>query len=280
MKGKRFFETFYRLAACGLLPHRLFAPKWPALKRDKAESDPPRPLRLEIVSHCWRYANLLAYQVSSLILHPPREVEVRMTVFHSPEDLDTVRLLEWIGGHKVPTVTWNWMALDKTRLFRRGIGRNMAARATTADWIWFADCDVAFHEGALDATGRVLRGRDDFMVFPTEHQVTDLLEKDDPILNAAGAQTAATPHLIEIPSAGFVPEIRKKAVGAFQIVRGDVARAGGYCGTLDFYQQPLQRWQKTYEDRTFRWLLGTQGTPVQIPGIYRIRHHVKGRKTG
>ena len=172
------------------------------------------------------------------------------------------------------------MPIEKTRLFRRGIGRNIAARSTEADWIWFADCDVVFHEGALDAAGRVLRGRDDFLVFPTEHKVTDLLEGDDPILRATGSRADDELRLMDIEKERFVPEIRKKAVGAFQIVRGDVARAGGYCGTIDFYQQPLQRWQKTYEDRAFRWLLGTQGTPVQIAGLYRIRHIAKGRKTG
>ena len=171
---KTALEIFYRLAACGMLPRKLFAPELPGPKRDPAASDPSRPLRLEIVSHCWRYAPHLTYQLSSLVLHPPKEVDVKMTVFHAPGDVDTVRLLDRAGGRDVPNITWNWQPIEKDRLFRRGIGRNLAALATEADWIWFTDCDVVFHEGALDAAAKVLRGRDDYLVFPRSHWVTDM----------------------------------------------------------------------------------------------------------
>lgn len=278
---KEILELFYRLAAGGALPRSRFAADLPARSRSTAESDPARPLRLEIVSHCWRYAPVLTYQLSSLVLHPPQEVEVQMTVFHSPEDADTVGLLKWIADQDVPRVTWNWLPIGKERLFRRCIGRNLAALATNADWIWFADCDVVFHKGALDSAGRALRGRDDYLVFPPSHGVTPMLRQDDPIFQEAGARTRDKEwSLLDIQTEQFETETRAKAVGAFQIVRGDVARAVGYCGSIGFYQQPVKRWQKTYEDRTFRWLIGTQGTPVDIPGIYRIRHVVKGRKTG
>ena len=59
-----------------------------------------------------------------------------------------------------------------------------------------------------------------------------------------------------------------------------MARAVGYCSGLSHYQQPAASWCKAYEDRAFRWLLGTQGVPVDIPGVYRIRHIAKGRYTG
>lgn len=202
-----------------------------------------------------------------------------MTVFHSPDDGETVRLLKDFASLRPPGVAWNWQALESRRLFRRGIGRNLAALATDADWIWFADCDVIFHEGALDHAAAVLRGRDDLLVFPERHGVTDLLDPDDALFESARAGERSGPPLLDIPLDRFRPEIRRKAVGAFQIVRGDVARAAGYCKTIAFYQEPLDRWQKTYEDRTFRWLLGTQGVPVDIPGLYRIRHLAKGRKT-
>ena len=42
--------------------------------------------RLEIVSHCWHYTRLLGYQLSSLVCHPPKAVEVVMTVFYSETD--------------------------------------------------------------------------------------------------------------------------------------------------------------------------------------------------
>jgi len=279
---KTILESFYRVVACGgVLPRRLFAPDLPKIDRTPKGTDPAHPLRLEIVSHCWRYAPVLTYQLSSLILHPPKEADVQMTIFYSPEDTDTANLLKWIAEKDVPHVTWNWQPLEKQSLFRRCIGRNLAAMATQADWIWFADCDVVFHEGALDSAARVLRGRDDDLVFPQTHGVTPLFEKDDPIFQEASAgQRGDALRLLDIRAEEFEPEIRAKAVGAFQLLRGDVARIVGYCNTIAFYHQPVARWQKTYEDRMFRWLLGTHGTPVDIPGIFRIRHVVKGRKTG
>ena len=62
-----------------------------------------------------------------------------------------------------------------------------------------------------------------------------------------------------------------------QITHGDVARACGYCETIGIYQKPADRWRKTFEDRAFRWLMGTQGTALEVPGACQIRHAVKGR---
>lgn len=266
-------ETFFRLAASGLLPRALFAPDLPS-----APPPPPdgRPLRLEIVSHCWRYQHLLSYQLSSLVLYPPRETAVTMTVFYSPEDRGTADLLEFFGSREVPNVRWNWQPLEKTSLFRRSLGRNLAARATQADWIWFADCDVVFRDGVLDGAARTLAGRSDLMVFPREIAVTDPLEAGDPLLEAG----RGAPRILDLEGLDrFYPMVRDRAIGAFQIVRGDVARAAGYCGTIEYFQRPVPRWRRTHDDRVFRWLLGTPGTPVEIPGIYWIRHASKGRKT-
>ena len=105
--------------------------------------------------------------------------------------------------------------------------------------------------------------------------ITDLLEPDDPVLQRG----REGPEVLEIgASTGLTPEVREKAVGALQIVRGDVARAVGYCGTIGFYQRPVPKWRRTHDDRVFRWLLGTQGNPIDVPGICRIRHLSKGRK--
>jgi len=269
MRG-HLLEWFYRIAATGLVPRTWFAPELPT------QPPPPAgdgPLNVEIVSHCWRYHRFLAYQLSSLVLYRPRNVAVTMTVFYSPEDQDTAALLNRFGGLDTPGVRWNWRPLERHRLYRRAIGRDMAARSTEADWIWFSDCDVVFHDGAMDAAGAALRGREEFLLFPRRHHVSDILEPDDPLLE----QATETGPLVEIDPAEFRSETRDRAVGGFQIVRGDVARAAGYCGTIAHYQRPVRRWSKTFEDRTFRWLLGTPGVPVDIPGLYRIRHAAKGR---
>lgn len=264
-------ETFFRLAASIPPLSRFFSPSLP--------SSPPapvadRPLRLEIVSHCWQYSRLLNYQLSSLVLHRPREVDVAMTVFYSPEDTDTRRVLDFHASHDLPGVEWNPRPLERNRLFRRAIGRNLAARETSADWILFTDCDVLFRDDALDALAGVLRRRDDRLLFPREHFISELLTEGDPMLRPP----AQFPLVEDIDPSRFIPEVRDRAVGGLQIVRGDIARAAGYCADIPLYQRPVDKWQKTYEDRTFRWLLGTPGTGIDVRGFYRIRHVSKGRK--
>lgn len=257
------------LAASGLAPASWFQPfPPPADKRTAKEGR----LRIEIVSHCWRYAHLLAYQLSSLVNHPPQDVEVTMTVFHSPEDVETVELLERFGSYDVPGVSWNWQARDKTQLFRRSIGRNQAALDSQADWVWFTDCDVVFHRGCLDGLGHSLQGRRDALVFPDHEFCSPVYEPGDPVLEAARHS-----DLVEINPDVFVRQERDRATGPLQITHGDVARACGYCRDIAVYQQPTDRWAKAQEDRAFRWLLGTAGEPVAVPSVYRIRHQAKGR---
>ncbi|MFP4540628.1 MAG: glycosyltransferase family A protein, partial [Opitutales bacterium] len=137
---------FWRLAASGWLPARWVQPPLPPPGERAARTG---RLHLEIVSHCWQYAHLQRYQLSSLVRFPPRDIEVTMTVYHSRQDEDTVRLLEEFGQRAVPGVSWNWRDLPPPSLFRRAIGRNEAARRTEADWIWFTDCDLLFRENCL-----------------------------------------------------------------------------------------------------------------------------------
>lgn len=264
-------QLFFRIAASGLAPRRFFAPSIP----ERPHGPPTDGSHdLEIVSHCWRYGRLLTYQLSSLVLHPPESTRVRMTVFYSPEDRDTARLLEFFGGQDAPNVDWNWQALEEPRLFRRSIGRNLAARSTQANWIWFTDCDVTFQAGSLDDLAVELEDCPALLAFPREHQVSEMLDFDDPILEAA----AGEPAVLDLDLSRFEPEIREKAVGGFQLVPGDVARAVGYCAHIDLYQRPANGFGNTWEDRTFRWLLGTHGLPLETSEFYRIRHAPKGRK--
>ncbi|MCP4488226.1 MAG: glycosyltransferase family 2 protein [Gammaproteobacteria bacterium] len=253
---------------------RIVPPKW-FLSRvpstDEITSYTGR-LSIEIVSHCWNYSHLLAYNLSSLINHPPREIDVTMTVFYSPEDQGTVNMLEYFADFEVPGVEWNWRQLPTDQLLRRAIGRNKAARETSANWVWYIDCDLIFHRGCLDSLASSLKGRKDALLYPETEQITSLLEDENPVLN-----NGRNPEVIDIDPSLFHIRYIPRAVGAYQITHGDIARACGYCNNIRVYQTPSRRWRKTYEDRTYRWLLRTQGVAIDIPGIYRIRHIAKGR---
>ena len=263
---------FFRLAASGLISPRWFT-----------RPPPPEPLRrqatgrltIEVVSHCWQYAHLLVYQLSSLVLHPPRNVDVRMTVFYAAEDEATAKLLAYFSEHKVPGVRWNWQILPREQLMRRSIGRNIAALATRANWVWFTDCDLIFGEGCLDRLAQRLQGRTDALVYPQEEQCTALLPDSDTCLQ----YNAAKPRIVAANGL-FKPKSVTRATGPLQITHGDVARATGYCNAIKACQMPASHWCKAHEDRIFRWLLGTQGVPLDIPGVQRIRHVTKGRYNG
>ncbi len=262
-----------RSAIQGLLPAGLFAPPPPDRSTLAARTG---RLTLEIVSHCWNYHHLHVYQLSSLVLFPPRGVDVTMTVFHTQEDAGTVALLRHFGAMEVAGVHWNWRPLPRPELLRRAIGRNRAALETRADWIWFADCDLMFRDRCLDTIGERLQGRRDLLLYPDRESCTPLLPADHPLLRAA----QAGPSVVDVDPTQFIQRPIVRAVGAYQIVHGDVARAIGYCAGLHGYLEPTERWRKTYEDRAFRRLLRTEGIPIEVPGIHRIRHLAKGRYTG
>ncbi len=264
-------EWFYRFAASGYIPRSWVGPDFSRLPQKK-ETD--GRLTLEIVSHCWKYANILSYQLSSLVLYPPREVDVIMTVFFAEEDEQTKEVLEYFQQKEVPGLSWNCWPLPKPYLLRRAVGRNLSAKNTKADWIFFTDCDVLFREQSLDELGRQLKEREELLFYPRYHMVSGLLPNDDPMFESYKVRGM----IRDISPERFTQEERTRAVGGFQIARGDAARLGGYCENVRYYHRPVKRWRKCYEDRTFRWLLGTQGTALEIPGFYRIRHAEKGRK--
>lgn len=268
-----FILWFYRLAAKGWFPASWFEPDLPAPEKRRAATG---KIELEVVSHCWRYAHFLAYQLSSLVHYPPTRLHITMTVCYCPEDENTSRLLSYFEQMQVPNVSWNWIPFRREQLFRRGIGRNHAALNTSADWVWFTDCDLMFRKGCLDALSDALQGRRDALVFPSEERCTELLREDNPMLK----QGAGEPSLVDVDDSAFTVHFPSRATGPLQIAHGDVCRAVGYCRSLRLYQTPSDHWCKAHEDRAFRWLLQTQGVPIQVPGVYRIRHVHKGRYSG
>lgn len=231
-------------------------------------------MQLEIVSHCWHYAPQLTYQLSSLVLFPPERCNLTMTVWASLEDASTQAVLNYFAQCEVPRVTWSFKSLPMEQLFRRGIGRNLSASATAADWIWFADVDMCFREKCLDLLGERVAGSSDDLVFPRTIRISATHEDGDRLLDAV----REAPRVVDIDESPFVDLRYSRAIGGVQIVRGDTARRFGYCRDSPRHQRPLRRWQRTYEDVAFRRSLPSGGKPIDLPGLFRIRHRRHGRR--
>lgn len=259
----------YRLFVQGLFPQRWFRNPIP----DEAEREAVSgPFLLNIVSHCWQYSSMLAYQLSSVVNHPPSALAIKMTVFYAEEDVETKKVLDFFSLQQVENVAWDWQVLPRKKLFRRAIGRNMVGRSTKADWVWFTDCDIIFHENCLDSLAAELQNRRDSLVYPRQERTTPMLAASDPML-----QKGRELQVVDIDADKFSLHSRDKAKGAFQIVHGDILRAIGYCDGLFIFQTEANRWSKTYEDTAFRHLLETDGEPIDVTGVYQIRHIHKGR---
>mgnify|MGYP000347170254 CR=1 FL=1 len=262
---------FFRFFIQRFLPTSWFREPLPEIsqRHQKTES-----LSLEIVSHCWQYSNMLTYQLSSFVNNPPKDISLTVTVFYSEEDTNTASTLAYFSTLAPDNVTWNWQPLTNGKLFRRGIGRNMAALSTKADWVWYTDCDIIFHKNCLDSLAEQLKGKTESLYFPRQEYTTEMLAESDPML-----QANSKPQVVDINTDNFSLFSRDKAKGAFQIVHGDVARTIGYCGKLSMFQTESERWRKTYEDTAFKWLISSEGIPLEIEGVFQIRHIKKGRYT-
>ncbi|MFQ3210242.1 MAG: hypothetical protein ACI9HU_001745 [Colwellia sp.] len=271
----RWYNTYaihlFRLVITRIMPTSWFRSTLPEIKNRTTVDG---FFKLEIVSHCWGYSNMLTYQLSSFVNHPPTKCALTVTVIYAKEDIKSQAVVDFFNKKTVKNVTWNFQALSKGKLFRRGIGRNMIARNTTANWLWFTDCDIIFHENCLDSLAEQLQGKQESLYYPKQERTTEMLAQDDPML-----RQDSEPQLVDIDSEGFSLHSRDKAKGAFQIVHGDVARAIGYCEKLKMFQTEDNRWRKTYEDTAFKWLISSEGIPLDVDGVFQIRHVQKGRYT-
>ena len=271
----RWYNTYaihlFRLVITRIMPTSWFRSRLPEIKNRTAVDG---FFKLEIISHCWGYSNMLTYQLSSFVNHPPTKCALTVTVFYAKEDTKSQSVVDFFNKKTVENVTWNFQALSKGKLFRRGIGRNMVARNTTADWLWFTDCDIIFHENCLDSLAEQLQSKQESLYYPKQERTTEMLAQNDPML-----RQDSEPQLVDIDTEGFSLHSRDKAKGAFQIVHGDVARAIGYCEKLKMFQTEDNRWRKTYEDTAFKWLISSEGIPLDVDGVFQIRHVQKGRYT-
>lgn len=229
-------------------------------------------MRIQTVAHLWRYSRLACYHLSSLLLAPPT-VKVQVTIYRADCDAQAAAACLFFGPRlRDVGVDLDEQVRSRELVCRRGILRNEAAKHTTADWVWFCDIDTVFGPGCVDTLPPLLAGvpADCPLVYPEAVWATTQ-DAGDRLINALDGPTVA-----EVPIAGLQRMGYSKAIGGAQIVRGDVARAKGYCPDHKRAQRPAINWVRTHEDVHFRRLLGTDGVPIPLANLLRIRHTRRG----
>ena len=236
---------------------------------------------LEIVTHAYAeklpdYAGDLIYHLSSLVLFPPTVGRVRMTVCYSPSDERVCRVLEWFTMNTQLNLNHIWQEVPE--LGRRTIGRNIAAKQTKADIVWFADGDFAFRQGCLDALFNLV-WPDATMVFPRTVKISKDHEGGDAEVQRLGDRVG----LVDINPLEYEDTYYRIAIGGIQIVPGDFAREWGYLGVgKEKWLQPARRpFHDTLEDKIYRGYCLEHGKGVksiELPELYRIRQTKNARQ--
>lgn len=227
-----------------------------------------------------QYAALLAYQLSAIVRRPPSRAELLVTICCAPprDDRATAAVIDHFAPLLRSVVDFRPLQLPVSELMRRAIGRNRVALATKADWCWFSDCDQLIFGKAFDALANLLPAVRTDLAFPrTVHKHRSHAIGDRYVAEYAD-QFAATggPVVVDIDPVDFEPVDHDRAIGGLQISRGSRLREIGYCRDLPQFQRPEAVWMQTKEDVVFRKTIGI-ATPIDIPGIYRIRHGRAGR---
>jgi hypothetical protein len=255
---------------------------------------------------------VLAYQLTSLAGNPPLTGSVLVTVFYERGDRPTLEMVQFFQeldafqrcrpgkvpcdvplGSSTPrmepdsryTLSLRAWPLPRGQLLKRAIGRNLVAKETTADLVWYTDCDYMFAQGIFDR----LFGMDlpNLEVPEIEHPCWYPRVIHQTATRQLGDELAAKvrgPGLyVPDPCTPWIEHPPKRAIGGVQICRAETVRKMGYVrGTRRRFHQPLaddaQAFERNWADRWFRMHLGCgRGQAIDLPGCFRIRQSKFGQ---
>lgn len=235
---------------------------------------------VEIIAHCWNYDRLATLFLSQFALHPPH-VPTQVTVCYSTDDERTsavLREFDYILA-KTPTVTLAPHVLETPRLLRRGIGRDECGRATTADFVLFADIDYLLGPGAVDAIAAEMNHARTLcgplrLFFPRTAGWSSHEDGDWMIGSVVG------PMVRDVDATAFTTVRMPKPIGGVQWTTGYVTRMFGYLPAGHRFLRPANVWRRTFEDSAARKWWGGNGVQtiaINVPNVWRVRHSKRGR---
>lgn len=239
-----------------------------------------------IVTHCYaetlpQYAVFLRAQLGSLAAHPPK-CDWKICVCHFLDDRDVVERLysykSLLGDH-----LYGIGFGTKGELFRRAIGRNIAALdSNEAEIVWFTDVDHVFGEGCIDSlleTWRTLQwnaqtvGEPVAMVYPKTIQIQTEHARGDRFVE----EQLKHPTLCPFPDdAEWETKKYDRAIGGIQICNGNLVRQHGYLNGTKWIQPTdgTKPFPSFGDDKAFRNRMAELGkiVPIELPNLFRLRH--------
>ena len=212
---------------------------------------------IEIVTHCYGkiYTEMLEWQLRSLRAFP---TNAYVSVCCSPKDIDTIAVISKYNAHAV--------YLEDSYLLRRAHGRNLCAKKTEAQCVWFCDADYVFGEGCLTSVLAQVDATSG-LCFPS----FEYISRDKEIV-----------HNWPIKEEEFIMKRLRFAIGGAQIVGRDLCHKVGYLDRTDWVKpvDPKKGWYRTKCDYVLRRSLGVKSVPIDIPNCFRLRHqYVADRKS-
>lgn len=232
---------------------------------------------IEICVHAYaetlpQFAVFLQAQLSSLVLFRPK-VETRISVCYCEEDQRVFDVLESFQDRLRGVL--KTIRMEKSKLFRRSIGRDHVSKSTRADLVWHTDADHYFGEGCLDSlyNNWKLLNSPNILFWPNKilmhkaHSIGDEFCKKNSVL---------TDRLLEIDPTEFSGRRYGRAIGGVQIVCGKFSRLHGYKVGRKYLKpvSPDRPFPNFRDDVHFRHfaLANGGGCGVDIENLYRMRH--------
>jgi len=234
---------------------------------------------LEIVTHCYcppnvtQYARMLEWQFQS-IMNNRTDGSVTLSVCYSKDDHITSLTLKALDElPAVDGVFLNPIPLDEGHLFRRSVGRNIAATASSADIVYFTDVDYFFGAGFfvdIMASVETQSG----LCCPNAVKISTTHEFGDRMLAEVAPGT--------IQEKWFTLKGIRKAIGGVQVIGGATARKYGYLDKTKWVKpvDPEMGFRSCRGDVRFRRKMIKALGDIEYfstSSLYRVRHSVDGR---
>ena len=221
-------------------------------------------MKFELVNHSYNYSRLLAYQLSSLILYNKgHDLTYSMYVEH--RDIPTWDCIDYFKPLMPDNVKMQVYSMELGLLKNRAIGRNISAKTTNADWVWFTDTDYCFNDQTWDMLTSELKDSTAEFVWPKRIWETSW-DTGDQLMAEMTSPMVGAVHMRHV-----VEKRMRRGIGGVQIARGDVVRETGYCPS---YSGPCDDWNFR-SDVHFRRQFSRM-KEVDLWHVIRIRHRDKG----